>query len=205
MAHILIFDNTATVDSNGDAIDMSFPTRGGTVGCCSVPVRIYGSPDGDIEKCGLEMVAIGTANEAFTMQWFLEYNNDAPARDQSITFGSARHVPPTLGIAATSQWNREVTSELAGSGVINHYPVTRQSAFNPGIVTGNVECHYYPMLVHGVFFRVRFLGFVSAPTTIPRILVFAVVGGYDEQDAIEASVVPWVGTAGGVLVQPSLP
>lgn len=183
MAHLLIFDSAATTDADGDPIDGSFGAPGGGVLTAAAlhtkPARIYGAPNGDIEKIGFEFWI--QSNATFTLSWYMEFFSDAPVNYPL----PINHVAP--GVSPTAQWAREQTEEVAGSGVVNHYNVVRAINAAGGAA---VDVRYFPMIVHGLFVRLAVYA-AAAPIAGLNLRIYAVVGGVDQQTTNEAKTAPW--------------
>lgn len=195
MAHLLIFDSSATVDADGTAVSGNDSAGisydgGGALGSTTrytKPVRVYGAPDGDIMKVGFEFSVVSAS--AFNITWYMEFFNDAPVE---YPLPRARRAQPILNISPSAGWCREVTEALpdASAGGINHYAVTR-TAYSLGGTTGTPISYHFPMIVHGLFVRLAITA-AAAPAGA-RLLVFANVGGVAQENNYEALTVPWTG------------
>lgn len=196
MAHLLIFDTDAVLDASGnpasgtDGAGLPYD-GGGSLGSATVhytkPVRLYGAPDGDINKVGFEFAVKSTST--FDLSWYMEFFNDAPVE---YPLPRARTSPPIIAISPSCGWCREMTEALTttSSGAVNHYAVTR-TAYTLGGTAGTYLSYHFPMVVHGLFVRLALVA-ASAPAGT-RLLVFANVGGVSQEADYESLTVPWTG------------
>lgn len=193
MAHLLIFDSSASLDASGnpvsgtDAAGLAYD-GGGALGATTrytKPVRLYGAPDGDISKVGFEFAVQSTAS--FDLTWYMEFFNDAPVE---LPLPRARTSPPVIAVSPSCGWCREMTEALpnAAAGGVNHYAVTR-TAYTLGGTSGVFLSYHFPMVVHGLFVRLALVA-AAAPAGA-RLLVFANVGGVSQEADYESLTVPW--------------
>jgi hypothetical protein len=186
MSRFLIFDTSAAVDSKGNTIDQAVFSDAPNVKR-SVPVRLYGAPDGDIRYLSLEFLleAAAGVGEVIPLLWAMEFQSDKPA----IVIPTLR---TDLNVTPTQPWGAEQTQETGGSGAVAHYDVTRTMSCNTNIAALAV-CKVVTLMVHALFARVK-INVASAPTNAHRLRIFAIMGGQVEESAAEASQVPWIGS-----------
>jgi hypothetical protein len=180
MARILIFDSGIAVDSNGNAVSMVLSSAA----VRSKALHLFGTPDGDVRNISYEFILSGGTG-AINVYWYQEFFNDSASLKAQP---SGREFP---GANVAWAWAREQTAQLTGSGVIEHYNVERRIMSMNG--ASSADCRWFPMLVHSLWTRLA----IWTPSTLAgseRLKVFASVGGYDAQTALEAGLTPYAGT-----------
>lgn len=217
MAHFLIFDSSATVDSRGEALNMSLVP--GAAVRTSMAVRLFGSPDGDTRHVGFEFNMLGPAgvNIDVPIRWRMQFFNDRLADPSAAASNAAQQTryqsapsawrdAPIIGYQNLA-WASECVEIVGGAGAVTHFPATRLVTLNPstggdesGCLNG-LDSIYFPMTVHAMWVRLA-VWQVTADVALPaanRLLIFAVAGGYALPKAMEQSTTPWVGGANGIL------
>lgn len=180
MARILIFDSAATVDSVGNAVDMTFLGRGSAF-MRTKAVRGFGAPDGDGRNIAFEFALFGGTSGAYDVTWFMEFYNDKPSLD-------AQPATRDSGLP----WAHEQSAEAAASGVVNHYDVYR--TIQDMDTSGAGDVRTFPMVMQSLWTRLGLRSTaVSLAAVPPRLQIFALVGGYDSQAVLQAGAAPYAG------------
>jgi hypothetical protein len=212
MSHFLIFDSSATRDTRGVPVDMSISPQ---YVHHTKPVRLYGSPDGDVQRVGFEFNLLGTSNTAVPIRWYMQFFNDRitgvgndPSFPYQVAADGMGRDAPIIGYQDL-QWARECVEIVGGGGAIAHFPAARLITLNPVAVTlpdgggapDGLASVYFPMTVHAMWVRLA-LWQNAGDQAMPadhRLLIFAVAGGYANPKTMEEQDRPWAGTSNGIL------
>lgn len=192
MARLLIFDSRASVDAKGAAVSMGLVN--GTY-VRSQPVRLYGSPDGAIKDVGYEFLwesnVLLSSALVYYCYWYQEFFNDTPSR----ALPSSR----SHGVNPTVDWPREQMQLLSSTPIaatshiaeVQHYDIRRK--FSLDVAAGGSRAVYFPVQNHALYARLA-IAIASTSTDFDnpatvlsnyRLRAWAIVGGHDQQDALE--------------------
>lgn len=212
MARLLIFDSNATVDAGGNVIkdyngvnvlgtlnDVSIPSKT----FATQPVRLYGALDGPVTEVPYEFLFEGGPAVAPTdwldLTWWQEFYNDRPSRTLP-NLRTAPDVNPNFGWAReTIQYGAAPTSpsDLIRTRVEVYEPVRHivlADGYNYFVQSGDNHSFVVVCPVSGLYTRLAFALAASGawPVNTYRLRVWAVVGGYDQQDALNNGTLPYV-------------
>lgn len=205
---------TSWVDASTYASPLVVPSRGGLVRMHSMPVRLFGA-GGPVDKVTYEFFLTG-ADQDINICWYQEFF----AEQQNPYVARISHEEP---LQALYPWTREQVEVVANTGLVTHLNVVRSVTMNAQLnQTGNLQItnvdrrsdsRVFPMVVHGMWTRLRVFSMTALGTLFDivaynvdcvatpapwRLRIFAVVGGYEQVDAMEGTAKlnqPWVSTA----------
>jgi len=211
VARLLIFDSNATVDAGGNVIkDYSGVPVLGTLNDVSIPsktfvtqpVRLSGALDGPAPEVLYEFLFDGGPAVApadwIDLSWWQEFYNDGLAR-QLPSLRTAAGVNPNFG------WPRETVQYGAAPTSPSDLIRTRVEVYEPvrHIVLADgynyfVQDDNHSFLiacpVSGLYARLAFALGASGPWPVNtyRLRVWAMLGGYDQQDTLNNGTLPYV-------------
>lgn len=192
MARLLIFDSHASVDAKGAAVSMGLVKD---TYVYSKPVRLYGAPDGAIQDVGYEFLwesnVLLSSAAVYYCYWYQEFMNDTPTR----------RLPTqrSHGVTPTYNWAREQMQLISPTPIsatshiaeIQHYDIRRK--FSLDVAAGGNRSVYFPVSNHALYARLA-ITISSTSTEFDnaannasnfRLRAWAIVGGHDQQDALE--------------------
>jgi len=174
-------------------------------------VRMYGSPDGDIQNIGYDFLWESdwsiTDASAYYLYWYQQFYNDRATRQLPPLENRISNRPPSPNDAT---WAREQMQVIAPTPIaatssiaeILYYDVRRKTPFNTN-VSGRGHAFYVPVTNHAMYVR---LGLAISSTSTGfdnpaylaehnRLRVWAIVGGHDQQTAQEIDSGVYAGEA----------
>lgn len=215
--HVLIFDSSAIRTSRSDSA-ISMALAADDTPRWSTALRLFGNPDGDVQRLGFEFNLTGPAGSVtqVPIRWAMEFWNDrlavdrnfyqyAPGPQDGRRQAAGMEVSSTVG-SPHLNWARECVEIVGAAGAVTHFQTSRlvtmqvSTAVEP---TRQVCSAYFPMEVHAMWVRLRVwqaTGDVALPAT-HRLFIYGVCGGYAGTKYMEENIYPWDGTANGVLGQ----
>lgn len=189
-------------DASGYASPLLVPARGGIVKMHSMPVRLFG-----VDKISYEFYLTG-ADQDINVSWYQEFFNE----QQNPYVTRVSHEAP---LQAQYPWVREQAEVVSNTGLITHVNIVRSMTMNAqlnqapplNITVADRRCdsRVFPMMVHGQWTRLRIFSMTAIGGFMPggdtslyhqdciaypapwRLRIFAVVGGYEQIDAMEAT------------------
>lgn len=194
-------------DASAYVDPLTVPPAGPTdSGAHSRPVRLF-TAEGAIEHISWEFYLTGTSGDV-NVCWYQEFFND---RAQPFYEPGSRNKP----LPRRVPWCREQAEVVATTGLVTHVNVVRSMTMNSLATSASLlasqaraASRYFPMNVHAAWVQLRVFTMTAMAAANPnyyydcaaspmaqRLRIFAVVGGYEQHPAMDATAqlgLPWV-------------